>query len=113
MRSGDSPPLLSELRKKYLLVGVLCAAAMLTLASGALSAIGTLLGACLFAVALAAAVVLLRCPSCGEHLFLHAISRRPVSRWLNWLVAVRECPSCGYTVDDRPACTGKPSDQTP
>lgn len=113
MSPDAPPPLLSEQRGKFRLLCTLSVAAMLALASGTISAIGTILGSLLFCAFLILAAALLRCVNCSESLFLHAISKQPASQWLNWLASVHECPTCGYTVTDKPAGASPSSDQSP
>jgi DNA-directed RNA polymerase subunit RPC12/RpoP len=57
----------------------------------------TLIGTGLGLVALVAACLAVRCPSCGKRLLWHALSTMPSHAWLEWLLSETTCPRCGYS----------------
>ncbi|SRR5229473_2474915 len=58
--------------------------------------IPTLIGTFIGLSALAFLALALRCPGCGLRLFWHAISKKPINAWGNWLFETDTCPKCGY-----------------
>lgn len=121
MSAANSQPLISAMRGRLWLVGGLTALAASLLfmpapigrTAGVDTDIITLAGTLLFFLVLLLASVLLRCPSCGMSLCWHAVSKKSVGQWLNWLLDVQECPVCHYRIDDTSADSRQSSDSSP
>lgn len=100
---NESPALLAPQRWKLWLFGGLAAAAALGLLFN--DGIARVLDVDPLVVQLAillpsfsifgAALLSVRCPHCGLGLVAYAMSHQSAGHWLNWLLAVKNCPQCG------------------
>jgi len=46
-------------------------------------------------IAFGAVLLSVRCLHCGLGLVAYAISHQAVGQWLSWLLAIKNCPQCG------------------
>ena len=54
---------------------------------------------CLIAFFMLVVFLDIRCPRCKLGLMGYAISQKSIGKWLDWLLAVKECPKCGFRRD--------------
>ena len=56
-----------------------------------------LVGLAFGVITLIVGCLIIRCPSCGLSLLWHALSKKSLAKWLEWLLDVQTCPRCGFS----------------